>query len=74
MVFSSVMKIHNKIAALIIFNLIGCVVILGASYLLASYGLVGIGWGLFIGQIIISLAFSIYYAVVLKPKFLFLKD
>jgi O-antigen/teichoic acid export membrane protein len=60
MFISAIMKIHQEIRDLVIFNLIGCVLILSSCYVLASFGLVGIGWGILIGQIIISLIYLLY--------------
>ncbi len=60
---NSILRIYHKIWALIILNLAGCIIILGSCYLLMSYGLVGVGWGLLIGQIIISFIYLLYYAL-----------
>jgi O-antigen/teichoic acid export membrane protein len=54
---NSILYIKNKIKSLVILNLIGCLVVLGSSYALISYGLNGVGFGWLIGQIILAVIF-----------------
>ncbi len=56
---NSILRIHHQIRSLIVLNLIGCIVVLGSSYALISYGLNGVGFGWLIGQIIIAVIFIV---------------
>jgi O-antigen/teichoic acid export membrane protein len=66
---STILRIKHRITTLIILNLLGCIVIIGFSYLFISHGLIGVGWGWLLGQAISSLT----YLLVLVNKSYFLK-
>jgi len=63
---NSILRINHKMKELIILNLLGCIAILGSCYLLSPFGLIGIGWGILIGQIIISIIYPAYYFIYAK--------
>ncbi len=60
---NSILRIRHKINALIILNFIGASAIIISTYLLSSFGLVGIGWGILIGQAVGASAYLIYYLI-----------
>lgn len=62
---NSVLRIRHKIKELIILNFVGCIITLGASYLLITGGLFYLGIGWLIGQTITS---GIYLIILNKFK------
>ncbi|HVZ67387.1 MAG TPA: lipopolysaccharide biosynthesis protein [Patescibacteria group bacterium] len=54
---NSILRLYHELKLLIILNLIGAIIIILACFISVPYGLVGVGYGWLIGQILTALLF-----------------
>jgi len=67
-VSETLLRVKHKIMELIIINILGAFIIIGGSYLLIDYGLSGIGYAWFIGQLFLSGVYSLYIFYIFIHK------
>ena len=58
-IFGNVLRIKKKVKEMIVMNSFGAIAILGGVYFLLDKGLLGIGYGWLLGQILISLVYVV---------------